>query len=174
MTTRIRLLDVLDAQDLAHLYRSNRDFLSPYEPTRPGSFFTESGQRELAERKLTDWEAGLCAPFVILDDDERVVGAINLNDVVRGAFQSVSLGYWVAESAGGRGLATEAVGSACDFAFEILGLHRVQAATLVDNARSQAVLAANGFRRYGLAPSYLRIDGRWRDHVLFQRLADQG
>lgn len=171
MSTRIRILDVNDAFDLAELYRANRDFLTPYEPTRPGSFFTERGQLELAERKLTDWQAGLCAPFVILGEREEVVGAININDIVRGAFESASLGYWVAQDAGGRGFAKEAVASAAAFSFEVLGLHRLQAATLLDNERSQAVLRAAGFEEFGVAPSYLRIDGQWRDHRLFQLLA---
>ncbi len=57
-------------------------------------------------------------------------------------------------------------------AFGELGLHRVEAATLVDNHRSQAVLARNGFTRIGFAPRYLMIAGRWQDHLLFQRLAD--
>jgi ribosomal-protein-alanine N-acetyltransferase len=55
-------------------------------------------------------------------------------------------------------------------AFDELGLHRVEAGTLVHDAGSQRVLERNGFTRYGLAPQYLRIAGRWQDHVLFQRL----
>ena len=42
--------------------------------------------------------------------------------------------------------------------------------TSLGNVASQAVLARNGFERYGLAPRYLRIAGRWQDHVLFQVL----
>ena len=171
MTTRIRLLDPSDSADLAQLYRANRAYLNPYEPTRPGSFFTEAGQNEMAERKLIDWAAGLGAPFVILDDDGAVVGAINLNDVVRGAYQNAHVGYWVSEHASGRGLAKEALHSAAAFAFDFLGLHRLQAATLTGNDRSQAVLLACGFQEFGLAPNYLRIDGEWRDHRLFQLLA---
>ena len=57
-------------------------------------------------------------------------------------------------------------------AFGPLGLHRVEAGTLVDNGASQRVLEKNGFERIGVAPSYLRIAGAWRDHILFQRLAD--
>ena len=73
----------------------------------------------------------------------------------------------VGQDAGGLGFAKEAVASAAAFSFEVLGLHRLQAATLLDNERSQAVLRAAGFEEFGVAPSYLRIDGRWRDHRLF-------
>lgn len=77
--------------------------------------------------------------------------------------------YWVAESHNGRGLATQAVAAMLDIAWS-LGLHRVEAGTLVENHASQRVLTANGFTRYGLAPAYLRIDDRWQDHILFQVL----
>ena len=96
---------------------------------------------------------------------------MNLNTVVRGAFWSAYLGYWVASSHAGRGVATAAVGCTLGLAWEQLGLHRVQAATLLHNAASQRVLARTGFERIGVAPAYLRIAGRWQDHLLFQRLA---
>ncbi|SFP87133.1 Acetyltransferase (GNAT) domain-containing protein [Geodermatophilus dictyosporus] len=76
----------------------------------------------------------------------------------------------VRSAADGRGHASAAVGRMVRTAFEELGLHRVEAGTLVHNAGSQRVLARNGFTRYGLAPSYLRIAGRWQDHELFQPL----
>jgi [ribosomal protein S5]-alanine N-acetyltransferase len=100
-----------------------------------------------------------------------VLGRITLNNIVRGAFQSCSLGYWVRSSANGRGHATAAVALMLRTAFTDLGLHRVEAGTLVHNAASQRVLERNGFERFGLAPQYLRIAGRWQDHVLFQVLA---
>ncbi len=111
-------------------------------------------------------------PLAILDDDGSVAGRINLNGIVRGAFESCAMGYWLAADGTGRGLATSAVDAAVALAFGELGLHRVEAGTLLHNAASQAVLARTGFTRYGLAPRYLRIAGVWQDHVLFQRLAD--
>ena len=85
---------------------------------------------------------------------------------------SCAIGYWVDAARNGRGLATTAVGDILRFAFGELSLHRVEAATLVDNLASQRVLAKNGFERIGIARRFLRIGGDWRDHVLFQRLAD--
>jgi ribosomal-protein-alanine N-acetyltransferase len=91
-------------------------------------------------------------------------------DIVRGAFQSGHLGYWVGRAHNGRGVATAAVAEVTRRAFAELGLHRLQAATLPHNAGSQRVLARNGFSRIGLAPRYLNIAGRWQDHLLYQRL----
>ena len=72
----------------------------------------------------------------------------------------------------GRGVATAAVRAVLAVAFDRLGLHRVQAGTLVHNTASRRVLAKNGFAEIGFAPRYIRIAGRWQDHVLHQRLAD--
>ncbi len=96
---------------------------------------------------------------------------VNLFHIHREALQCGTLGYWVDHSRNGRGLATGAVGEILSYAFAELALHRVEAATLVDNLPSQRVLEKNGFERIGLARRYLRIDDEWRDFVLFQRLA---
>jgi ribosomal-protein-alanine N-acetyltransferase len=83
--------------------------------------------------------------------------------------QSASVGYWVGAEHTGRGLATAMVAHALDGAVD-LGLHRVEAGTLVVNVASQRVLARAGFERIGVARDFLFIAGRWQDHVLFQRV----
>ena len=88
-------------------------------------------------------------PHVILDDSGRVVGRITLYEIIRGPFQSGSLGYWVSAKDNGRGLATAAVRDILRLAFDELRLHRVQAGTLLHNVRSQRVLERNGFVRFG-------------------------
>jgi [ribosomal protein S5]-alanine N-acetyltransferase len=168
----IRPLAVTDARTLAQLYSDNRAFLAPLEPLRPENFYTFEGQRrhiaQLGDRRA----AGAAYPFVIVGDGGRVVGAINISNVVRGAFQSCNVGYWVAEEHNGRGYATTALGLVCDRAFGELGLHRVEAGTLLHNIASQRVIEKNGFTRIGIAPRYLQIAGVWSDHVLFQKTAE--
>lgn len=95
-----------------------------------------------------------------------------MSNIVYGPFQSAHLGYWVAERLSGRGLATKGVGEVIEFAFGEFGLHRLEAATLVDNVPSQRVLEKNSFEPIGLARRYLQLAGEWRDHLLFQRTAD--
>ncbi|WP_238993522.1 GNAT family N-acetyltransferase [Nocardioides caldifontis] len=168
---RVRLVTPDDAGPIASLLRANREFLTPWEPVRPDSFFTEEGQLAALRAALTEHELGLGHPLVVLDDDGEIVGRLNVTGIVRGAFQSANLGYWIAQSANGRGLATSAVAAAKELAFGELGLHRLQAATLLHNTASQKVLERNGFVRIGMAPAYLSIAGRWQDHLLFQVLA---
>jgi ribosomal-protein-alanine N-acetyltransferase len=156
-----------DAEELAALYAANRDFLAPFEPVRPPEFFTAEGQRDRLERQL----AGESHPFSIFDA-YAIAGTINLFGIVRESLESGTIGYWVDGPRNGRGLATGAVGEMLEYAFEDLDLHRIEAATLVDNVPSQRVLEKNGFERIGLARSYLRIADHWRDFFLFQRLVD--
>jgi [ribosomal protein S5]-alanine N-acetyltransferase len=168
--TTTRPLQPEDADVLARIIREDRAFLAPWEPTREESSFTEDGQLEEIQARLEQQALGLAVPHVVLDDAGQVIGRITLNNVVRGAFQSCSLGYWIRSAANGRGHATAAVREMVRIAFDDLDLHRVEAGTLPHNAASQRVLERNGFVRFGLAPQYLRIAGRWQDHVLFQLL----
>lgn len=168
---RLRRVVEDDAPALAALRRANRGFLAGVEPERDESFFTAAGQASMVEGLLLRAEAGLVVPCVI-EVAGAVVGQVSINDVVRGAFQSAHLGYWLSEDRTGRGIGTAAVAAAVFIAFDEMGLHRLQADTLLDNVASQKVLARNGFTRIGLAPRYLNIAGRWQDHVLHQLLAE--
>ena len=161
----IRELTAADADELAALYAANRNFLEPFEPERGDAWFTATGQRERLAHPLAGWR------FAILDGD-AIAGTISVSDVVRGAFHSAHVGYWVDAARNGRGLATQAVGDVVEFAFGRARLHRLQAATLVDNHASQRVLEKNAFERIGLARRYLHIGGDWRDHILFERIAN--
>ena len=162
----IRLLTPDDAEEVTALYVTNREFLAPFEPDRPDEFFTAAYQRRRIEASVDDlWR------WAILDG-ERIVGTIALADVLRGALQLGNVGYWVDRTHNGRGLASGAVSDVIDFAFGPGRLHRLEAGTLVDNHASQRVLEKNGFERFGLARKLLKVQGEWRDHVLFERIAD--
>lgn len=163
-----RLVTLDDAPALTDLVRANRDFLAPWEPARDEDYFTVDGQRAVVRDALERHSRGSALPHVILDESGRVTGRVMLNGIVRGAFQSCSLAYWVNADDNGRGLATAAVREMVRTAFEDLRLHRVQAETLLHNVRSQRVLERNGFVRYGVAPAYLHIAGRWQDHAVYQ------
>ncbi len=164
----LRELGSSDAAGLAEAYTRNRDHLAPWEPLRPDAFFTAAGQEDAIARRLDDIAGGRGVSWVVVGRD-GIVGCINLNNVVRSVFQSCSLGYWIAAEHTGRGVASMAVERACEHA-RGMGLHRVEAGTIVTNTASQRVLAKCGFTQFGTAPDYLFIAGRWQDHRLFQRL----
>ncbi|MCM3658139.1 GNAT family N-acetyltransferase [Agromyces mediolanus] len=160
-----------DGAALAAAYERNRAHLAPWEPERTPEFFSATVQEREVGASLRRLAEGTAIPLVLAEPAGRIVGRVNLSEVVRGVFLNAHLGYWIDAELQGRGLATAAVGGALHFARRA-GLHRVQAGTLVHNSASQTVLERNGFTRIGLAPRYLRIAGDWRDHVLFQRLLE--
>jgi len=167
--TRLATLD--DVPALTALLTESREALAPWEPLRDDDFFTVDQQRALLIEALAAYDRGTTVPLVIVDGT-AVAGRITLNGVTRGPMQSASLGYWVAPRFQRRGFATAAVADAITLAFDEMKLHRLQAETLLNNLGSQQALLRNGFRPYGVAPSYLKIAGRWQDFILFHLLSD--
>jgi ribosomal-protein-alanine N-acetyltransferase len=163
----LRLLRLSDATALAAAYVRNRAHLAPWEPVRPEEYFTETWQANDIASRLISSEAGYGHPFGLFDEDV-LVGRFNLAGIVRGPFQSAGLGYWMDSAYAGRGLASAAVQALVETGREELGLHRIEASTLLDNAGSQRVLQKAGFQQIGMAPRYLQIAGRWQDHNLYQ------
>ncbi len=169
--TRTRLTRLDDAAGLSAVRTAERARLQVFEPRRDDWFVSEDGQRAAIAERLALHADGRALPLVIVDDADAVVGEMSLNSVVGGAFQSASVGYWVSERAAGRGVATAALRDLRSTAFDEWALHRLQGETLTHNLASQAVLVHAGFVRYGTAPDYLQIDGRWQEHELFQCIA---
>lgn len=145
----------------------NRDYSRTGEPLRSDEFYTREHQAEVIEAAQAARTAGTGFMFV-MEDDGHVVGRANLSSVIRGAFHSASVGYVVDQGHTGRGVASAALRHMIDLAFRDLALHRLQGETLQDNRASQRVLQRCGFRHYGTAPDYLRINGRWQTNELYQ------
>jgi ribosomal-protein-alanine N-acetyltransferase len=165
----MRLLRPGDAAALCAAYLRNRDYLSPWEPVRPGEYFTEDWQAADIAARLAAHEAGEGCPFGLFAG-KRLVGRFNVAGIVRGPFQSAGLGYWVDSEYAGRGVASAAVRRIVAVARDELGLHRLEASTLLHNIGSQRVLQKAGFQQIGMAPRYLQIAGKWQDHNLYQVL----
>jgi len=169
---RLVALTLADAPALLDLRVRSGHFLRRREPLRRSDYFTLAGQEEELRDVASQRAGGRGYAFAIVVED-RMVGRIALSNIIRGAFHNAYLGYWVGAEHVRRGYATEAVRMAVEHAFGPLGLHRVQAAVMLDNEASLRVLDKAGFRREGVALRYLRIDGHWADHVLFAITADE-
>jgi ribosomal-protein-alanine N-acetyltransferase len=105
-------------------------------------------------------------------ESSRIVGVINLSEIVRGFFQSAYMGYYAVAGMNGRGLMREAVGLVVTHAFNEIGLHRLEANIQPDNASSKALVKRLGFQQEGYSPRYLKIDGEWRDHERWAILSE--
>ena len=101
-----------------------------------------------------------------------MAGVLNLSEIVRGAFESAYLGYYALAPHAAAGYMTEAMVLVLDTAFDELGLHRVEANVQPVNARSLALVRRTGFSREGFSRRYVKVGGRWRDHVRFAMLAE--
>src|SRR5512139_236330 len=110
--------------------------------------------------------------LVVRRDDGAIAGVTNLSEIVRGAFESAYLGYYALAPHSGAGYMTEAMVLVLDLAFGDLGLHRVEANVQPVNARSLALVERAGFAREGYSRRYVKVGGRWRDHVRFAMLAE--
>ncbi|MBT2532623.1 GNAT family N-acetyltransferase [Arthrobacter sp. ISL-48] len=165
--THVRLLHRDDAARLSEAYVRNREHLAPWEPSRDEKFFTPWHQLNIIHSKLAQHAVGQEMPWILLAAD-RIIGAITLTGIVRGPFLSANLGYWVDRDFTGQGIGSAAVKFAVDHARAELGLHRIQAATLIRNRASRKILQRAGFQEIGIAPYYLKIAGSWQDHLLHQ------
>lgn len=110
--------------------------------------------------------------LVILRTTSEIVGVININDVVRGNFQSASLGYYAFSPHAGKGLMREGLLLVLRHAFYALKLHRVEANIQPENKRSIALVKSSGFVREGFSCRMIKVCGRWRDHERWAILAE--
>jgi ribosomal-protein-alanine N-acetyltransferase len=172
--TAIRPTALDDCEEQLRLRRANRDHTGPWDPARDESFYTAAGQRLELELDQRAWAAGTAFAFAVLamDEGDRIIGRVALANVVRGPWQNATLGYWIDRNAAGRGHATRAVRLALSYAFEHVGLHRVQPAIIPRNVASQRVAKKVGFRREGRALRYLKINGAWEDHDIYALTAE--
>lgn len=173
-TIFLRLLEPADAPEVLALYSRNRDFLKPWEPSRPDNFYTLETIQGILKAVFEAAQMDRTYSFgIFLKTTGEMIGRINLNNVVRGVFHNADLGYFLDQAYNGQGYTSAAVRLVVRFAFREIGLHRVAAGTLLHNEASMRVLEKAGFRREGLARRYLKIDDQWQDHYLFGITAEE-
>ncbi|RIX50148.1 N-acetyltransferase [Paenibacillus nanensis] len=169
----LRRLDLTDAPALLALRLRNRAFLQPFEPVREEAYFTLETQEKEIAAGIQGAESDQSYIFgIFLQEKDTLIGRIALTGLARGPFQNANMGYCLDQAQNGKGYMTRAVVQCVQYAFDELGLHRIQAAVMPRNKPSLRVLAKAGFRREGLAEKYLNINGVWEDHVLFARTAE--
>ena len=168
-----RLLTLSDATQLADYHRRNERFHQPWSPLRTEGFYSPAFQETGLRHYLERHNRGEQYRFGIFtgSDPEDLIGAITLAAVERDFFQNGRLGYSIDAQFQNRGIITEQLKIVIQFAFQRLGLHRLEASIMPHNVASRRVLEKCGFQKIGLAPQYLQIQGVWRDHELYMTLA---
>jgi [ribosomal protein S5]-alanine N-acetyltransferase len=160
-----------DYRAWASLREAGREFLSPWEPTWAADHLTRksfTNRVYWAQRSIAN---GTAVPlFLIRRADDALMGAITLDNIRRGPAQAGTTGYWIGEAFARQGYMREAVSALVHYAFSNLDLSRIEAGCLPENTPSRRLLESCGYKYEGVAQSYLQINGRWRNHVLYANL----
>ena len=168
---RLKLLEPHQAEIMARFRQENRLHLESWEPTRTPEFFTPAFWEIQLRIALKDFRLGNSVCFAITDLAEtEVMGVCNYTNIIRGTFLSCHLGYALASRHESQGIMYEVLQTSLDYIFEEIRLHRVMANYLPRNQRSGDLLKRLGFKIEGQAEAFLKINGRWEDHVLTARL----
>jgi ribosomal-protein-alanine N-acetyltransferase len=167
----LRAPQMADFNAWSALRDKSRDFLVPWEPTWPEDDLTRASFRRRLRRYAEDARCDQAYAFLLFrKDDNALLGGITLTNVRRGVAQAGSMGYWVGAPFAAQGWMTRGVSALVPFAFDVLRLHRVEAACIPTNQPSIRLLERSGFKREGYAREYLCINGLWQDHLLYARL----
>lgn len=171
----LRLAQHADYEQWRTLRTESRDFLQPWEPTWRDDELSPAAFRTRVERGQDEYSSGYAVPLLLFSRDDRtLLGGLTIGYIRRGAAQSCMIGYWMGERHTGQGHMLGALQIAIPYIYGQLQLHRIEAACIPDNWKSVRLLEKAGFEREGLLRKYLKINGEWRDHVMFSRLPDDG
>ncbi|GAA0734480.1 GNAT family protein [Clostridium oceanicum] len=162
----LRVLNPTNCEELLDYYIRNKSHLEKFEPTREKEFYTFDFQRKVLIDSYSQYLNGKSIELGIYKED-KFIGKIKVSNIVMGVFKNAIIGYSIDKDYQGNGYMKEAVKIVTEYCFKELGLHRVEASTLVDNEKSKHVLLKCGFKELGINKEYLFIDGKWRDHITF-------
>jgi ribosomal-protein-alanine N-acetyltransferase len=154
-----------------NLRAQGRSFLQPWEPTWSQDHLSRKGFTNRvywAQRSVAGQTA--LPLFLVRREDSVLVGALTLDNIRRGPAQAGTVGYWIGSGFARQGYMREALAAVVHYGFTKLDLSRIEAACLPENNASRGVLEKAGFKYEGVAQSYLQINGRWRNHVLYSSL----
>jgi [ribosomal protein S5]-alanine N-acetyltransferase len=169
----LREPQMTDYSAWATLRAQSRNFLEPWEPRWPRDELEKNTFRRRIRYYYRDARQDLgYAFFLFRTSDNALIGGATLSNIRRGVSQSCSLGYWIGAPYARQGYMTRGVRAITWFVFDVLRLHRLEAACLPANKASAALLTRTGFQYEGLARRYLKINGTWQDHWLFALLAE--
>ena len=167
----LRLPVHADYRAWSGLRAASAEHLMPWEPVWAHDHLTRRAFTNRVYWAKRAESAGTALPLLMFRRaDNLLLGAVTLDNIRRGPVQAGTLGYWIGAGFARQGYMREAVQSVVHHAFTLLDLSRVESACLPENVASRGVLEKTGFKYEGVAQSYLQINGRWRNHVLYANL----
>lgn len=171
---RLRPAQFEDGEAWTALRERSRAHLTAWEPAWRADEMTPQAFRQRVRSYWREIRNGTGLPLLVFaEEGEKLVGGVSLSNIRYGASRSAGVGYWIGAPFTGKGFGRAALSAVVDYAFSTLELNRVEAACQPENLASQRLLRSAGFAQEGFAPDYLKINGAWRDHVLFAVTARQ-
>ena len=163
----IRPISLSDASELSHYYLRNAEHLKEWEPARADDFNEIAAWQKRLNSMEKEVEDGKAAHFVGVDEaSQKIIGVCSLRNIVYGAFMAAHMGYSIDKEFEGNGYMKNICDHATTYAFSQLNLNRVMANYIPRNKRSGKLLDSLGFSIEGKAKKYLKINGKWEDHIL--------
>jgi len=154
----------------------NEAWLTPWEPTRSSRIADPTRSRDAFSSRCAardrERQAGTAYGFGLFVDN-AFAGEVNLNNIIRGALQCGTIGYWIDRDRAGHSYVAEGVAVVARFAFEELHLHRLEICIVPRNANSRRVMEKLVIREEGIAQRYLEINGTWEDHMRYAITAEE-
>ncbi|MBA4323602.1 MAG: 30S ribosomal protein S5 alanine N-acetyltransferase [Rhodobacter sp.] len=167
----LRLPEHGDWRQWSELREASAEFLSKWEPVWSNDHLTRRAFTNRVYWAQRAESQGQALPMLLIRrEDQQLLGALTLDNIRRGPSQTGTFGYWIGEPFARQGYMREAILALTHHAFTRMDLSRLEAACLPENAASRGVLEKCGFKYEGVAQSYLQINGRWRNHVLYANL----
>jgi [ribosomal protein S5]-alanine N-acetyltransferase len=167
----LRLPAHTDWRAWSDLREASATHLTPWEPVWAHDHLSRKAFTNRVYWAARAETQGTALPMLLIRrDDQALLGAITLDNIRRGPAQTGTLGYWIGAAHARQGFMREAIQAMVHHAFTTLDLSRIEAACLPENVASRGVLEKCGFKYEGVAQSYLQINGRWRNHVLYANL----
>ena len=168
-----------DARTWSEVRIANQAWLAPWESAPPGPWAEMNSARAFGfvyrdmKRAARRGDSMPFAVCLVEGGEERLVGHVNLGNIVRRAFASAYAGYWVDHRVAGRGVIPTALALAVDHAFGPGGLHRIEVNIRPENQPSRRVVEKLGFREEAYHQRYMHIDGGWRDHLGYAMTSEE-
>ena len=167
----IRLPSMDDYEDWVKLRKKSDSFLNHWEPKKDKEFYSKDAfQTRVRWAKKNFTATKVLHLFLFLRVENSLIGGITLDNIRYGPFNSASLGYWIGQGYSNNGFMTEGLRAIIHYAHRTLKITRLEAAILPNNIASKRVLEKCGFKYEGVGQSYLQINGRWKNHVLYANI----
>lgn len=169
---RIQILNGTYAAESLRFYEEDRELFERYEPLRPTNFYTENYHRYLMNYEYNQILKGdlMRYWFFPKNDPMRIIGTVSLRNIVHGSYEKCEIGYKLSSAYHRQGYAKEGIARVIQIAFTELDLHRIEAYCMPGNEPSINLLESLNFHLEGKLEKYVKIQGRYEDHLLFSLL----